>query len=86
MSDYFTLNYLYKGVTEEISCSLRVSAFTYQFLCTIDDTEIILEKDDEGNLRVLSADPFSSKKKSPDPIRVLAVKNELERILLEKNA
>jgi len=83
MSEHFTLNYLYKGATEEISCSLRVSAFTYQFLCTIDDAEMILEKDDEGKLRVLNADPFSSKKKTPDPMRVLAVKDELERILQE---
>jgi hypothetical protein len=85
MPEPFTLQYLYKGVTEEISCSLRVSTFTYQFLCTIDNTEIILEKDDEGRLRVLDADPFSGKNKKPDPIRILAIKDELERILLEKD-
>ncbi len=85
MSEPFTIQYLYKGVTEEISCSLRVNTFTYQFLCTIDNVEIILEKDDEGRLRVLDADPFSRKNKMPDPIRVLAVKDELERILLEKD-
>jgi hypothetical protein len=84
MSESFTLNYLYKGVAEEVSCNLRISAYTYQFLCTIDESEIILEKDDEGKLRVLEADPFSKKRKSPDPVRVLAVKDELERILQEK--
>jgi hypothetical protein len=84
MSDTFTFNYLYKGVSEEVSCSLRVSRYTYQFLCTIDGSEIILEKDDEGRLRVLNSDPFSNKRKSPDPIRVLAVKVELERILQEE--
>jgi hypothetical protein len=85
MSESFTINYFYKGVAEEASCKLRISRYTYQFLCNIDGSELILEKDDEGKLRVLDSDPFSNKKRAPDPIRLLAVKDELEKILQEEN-
>jgi hypothetical protein len=84
MSDSFTLHYLHKGVPEEVVCSLRVSRFTYQFLCTLDGTDIIIEKDDEGNLRVMEAEPFSGKGKTPDLLQIKAIKDELERILREK--
>ncbi len=84
MSDSFTLHYLYKGIPEEIVCSLRVSRFTYQFLCKLDDTDIIIEKDDEGNLRVMEAEPFSGKGRKPDVLKIKAIMNELERILREK--
>jgi hypothetical protein len=81
MSDGFTLNFLYQGVPQEIECRLRQSAYTYQFLCSAGDTELIIEKDDEGNLRAMEADPFSAKKKKPDPGLVKAMITEMERIL-----
>ena len=84
MSDSFILHYLYKGVAEEITCSLRVSRFTYQFLCTLDGADIIIEKDDEGNLRVMESEPFSGKSKKPDVQQIKAIIDELERILREK--
>ena len=82
MAEAFTVNFLYKGVPQEIHCTLRVSAYTYQFLCVIGSTELILEKDDEGNLRALEADPFSAKNKKPDPALVKTLIGEMERILL----
>jgi hypothetical protein len=84
MSDSFTLHYSYKGVPKEIVCSLRVSKFTYQFLCTLDGTDIIIEKDDEGNLRVMEAEPFSDNGKKPDVLQIKAIMDELERILSEE--
>jgi len=81
MPEDFTLNFQYKGVPQEIHCTLRVSAYTYQFLCLIENTEMILEKDDEGNIRAMEADPFSAKTKRPDPALVGAVIGELEKIL-----
>ena len=81
MPEDFTLNFLYKGVPQEILCTLRVSTYTYQFLCIIDNTEMILEKDDEGNFRAMEADPFAAKKKKPDPALVRIVIGEMERIL-----
>jgi hypothetical protein len=81
MSEDFTVNFLYKGVPQEILCTLRVSTYTYQFLCTIDDTEMILERDDEGNFRAMEADPFQMKKKKPDPALVRTLIGEMEKIL-----
>ena len=81
MSESFTLNFLFKDVPREVSCTLRTSAYTYQFLCRIGDSEMILEKDDEGNLRALDADPFSSGKPKPDPGLVRALIAEMEKIL-----
>jgi hypothetical protein len=81
MPEDFTLNFMYKDLPQEVHCTLRASAFTYQFLCTIDQTEMILEKDDEGNLRAIQADPFSGKNKKPDPALVKTVIEEMERIL-----
>ena len=84
MSDDFTLAILYNGVLCNVNCTLRVSAYTYQFLCKTDNSEFILEKDDEGNLRALDADPFSGKNPRPDPGLVMASMNEMERILHER--
>jgi hypothetical protein len=84
MADGFILNFSYKGVQEEIECSLRVSTYTYQFLCSIAGTDMIMEKDDEGNLRAMEADPFSNKGIKPDPGLVRAVMDELERVLQQK--
>ena len=81
MSEGFTLNFLFKDVPQEVTCRLRTSAYTYQFLCTVGEAELILEKDDEGNLRALEADPFSAKKIKPDPGLVRAMIAEMERIL-----
>jgi hypothetical protein len=81
VSESIILHFSYKGLPQEIECSLRVSTYTYQFLCTAGEAEIILEKDDGGRLRAREADPFSNKMNKPDPGLVLALMNELERVL-----
>jgi hypothetical protein len=84
MAESFILNFSYKGEQEEMECTLRVSAYTYQFLCTIAGIDMIMEKDDDGNLRVMEADPFANKGKKPDPALVRAVMDELEKVLQQK--
>jgi hypothetical protein len=81
MPESFTLNFLYKGIPQQINCVLRVSAYTYQFLCELDKNELLVEKDDEGNLRVIKADPFSKNNTKTDPGLVKALLTEMERIL-----
>ena len=81
MSESFILTFMYKGKEQEIACSLRTSAYTYQFLCLAGEQEIIIEKDDEGNLRALTADPFSGKHAKTDSGLVKALIEELEKIL-----
>jgi hypothetical protein len=82
MSEAFTVSFMQHGVQLEVPCRLRVSAYTYQFLCQLGDSEIIIEKDDEGSLRAMETDPFSSKNKKPDPTLVKRLIEEMERILL----
>jgi hypothetical protein len=81
MAEEFILSFLYKGIQQEINCRLRVSAYTYQFLCQTGDSEWILEKDDEGKIRALEADPFLKKSQKTDPGLVKAMMEEMERIL-----
>ena len=81
MADDFTVNFLYKGIPREIHCRLRVSTYTYQILCTVESTDMILERDDEGNFRAMDADPFSGKKKNTDPALINALIMEMEKIL-----
>lgn len=81
MQDTITLNFSYKELPQKIDCVLRVSTYTYQFLCTVDNTEMILEKDDEGNFRAMEASPFAGKNRKPDPGLVRALILEMERIL-----
>jgi hypothetical protein len=64
---------LHNGIRKELTGLFRISAYTYQFLFKIEDTEIILEKDDEGKLRALvpSAGLKSGQEPTPSLIRVL---------------
>jgi len=81
MSESITVNFIYKDAPQEITCTLRVSTYTYQFICLVGKSELILEKDDEGKLRALEADPFSRGKPKPEPGLVKALIGEMERIL-----
>lgn len=75
------LDISYKGVLYKIECNIRVSRYTYQFLCSTGNAQIILEKDDEGNLRALESDPHSGNFQKPEPGLVKALMEEMERIL-----
>jgi hypothetical protein len=82
MAEEFTLSISYQGIIREISCRLRISAFTYQVLCKTGDSEWIVEKDDEGKMRARQADPFAHTGQKADPGLVRALMEEMERILL----
>jgi hypothetical protein len=81
VSESFTINFLYKGIPQTVDCTLRVSAYTYQFLCRVANSDLILEKDDEGNLRAREAEPVTAKNQKPDPALIKALVEEVERIL-----
>jgi hypothetical protein len=81
MAESFSLEIPYRGSLHKITCRLRMSAYTYQVLCNSGETEFILERDDEGNLRALEAAPFSGNHPKPDTELVRALVLEMERIL-----
>ena len=81
MSETFFLDISYKGNPYQIECNIRVSRYTYQFICSTGKTQIILEKDDEGYLRALESDPNSGNFQKPEPGLVRTLMEEMERIL-----
>jgi hypothetical protein len=81
MEEAFDVSFSYKGVEQRVQCALRVSRFTYQFLCRLGEAELVLEKDDEGNLRAINADRYSHQNKNSDSGLVKALIEEMERIL-----
>jgi hypothetical protein len=81
VEESFTITVLYKGAEKEITGRLRVSAYTHQFLFTIGDAEIILEKDDEGNFRALNPSALSDPGHKTDPSLVRALIEEMEKIM-----
>ena len=81
MPDSFTLHLPVNGVEQDIECVIRVSTYTYQILCTIGHAQVIFEKDDEGKLRALDADPFSGRTKKSNPAFVRLLMEEMEKVL-----
>jgi hypothetical protein len=58
MQDDFSITVPYKGKDREFNVQVMVTGYTYKFLVLIDETEIIFEKDEEGNYRAMKAQPF----------------------------
>jgi len=81
VEEAFTITVLHKGAEKEITGRLRISAYTHQFLFTIGDAEIILEKDDEGNFRVLNPSAISDTGYKTDPSLIRALVEEMEKLL-----
>ncbi|MDP4131560.1 MAG: hypothetical protein Q8918_14625 [Bacteroidota bacterium] len=77
MEELFTITILHNGVEKELAGKLRISAYTHQFIFTIGESEIVVEKDDEGNLRALTASSSSGKPQNIDPSLVQALINEM---------
>ena len=81
MEEFFTIKLLHKGVETVLSGKLRISAYTHQFIFIIGESEIILEKDDEGNFRALTTTEFaggSARKTDPSLVQALILEMEKE--------
>lgn len=81
MPEGFSLEFDYKGAVEKMDCTLRVSSYGYQILCSAENVTLIIERDDEGNLRAREADPFSKNTKKMSTGYIQAMMKELDRIL-----
>jgi hypothetical protein len=81
MKELFTITVLHNGIEKELFGKLRISAYTHQFFFRIGNTEIILEKDDEGNFRALmpASSPEAGQKIDPSLIQVLI--EEMEKVM-----
>lgn len=79
MEEFFTIKLLHKGVETVLSGKLRISAYTHQFIFVIGESEIILEKDDEGSFRALTTAGFAGSAPKTDPSLVQALILEMEK-------
>lgn len=54
MEHFFSLPIVYNGAEIEYKARLVTFGYSYKFYIMVDKTELVIEKDDEGNYRVLS--------------------------------
>lgn len=78
--DEFSLELEIKGKPVVVKGHLRKSAFTYQFLFQLGDAELIVEKDDHGELRAFAPGVIAGGP-SPDQQLVKAIVAEMEKLL-----
>ncbi len=83
MEESFNITVSHNGIEKELAGKLRISAYTHQFLFHIDDSEIVLERDDEGNFRAIQISAFPEKTNNIDPSLVRALIKEMEIIMNE---
>ncbi len=57
MLEGFELPVVYKGQEMEFGTRLVISGYAYQFIIIVNDRELVFEKDDEGNYRVINYTP-----------------------------
>jgi hypothetical protein len=57
MEHFFKLPVLFEGAELNYNTRLVTFGYTYKFYVMIEGRELVFEKDDEGNYRVVSEDP-----------------------------
>ncbi len=77
-TEEFSLDLEVRGKPVTVEGRLRQSTFTYQFLFDIEGTELIVEKDDQGELRAF-APGIRDGQKPPDQLLVKAILAEMEK-------
>ena len=77
-TDEFSLDLEVRGKPVTVEGRLRQSTFTYQFLFDLEGTELIVEKDDQGELRAI-APGIRDGQKAPDQLLVKAILAEMEK-------
>lgn len=73
----FELPVMYKGEEREYKARAVVYGYTYRFYILVDDTELIFEKDDEQQFRVLQESPGTT---PPDPALLSAIIDSLQQL------
>jgi hypothetical protein len=60
MEEGFKLPVLYKGEELEFESKLVALGYTFRFQITIDEDELVFEKDNEGSFRVINYNPSAT--------------------------
>lgn len=80
MDTYFELLVVYKGQELELHGRLAAFGYTYRFIIQLGDLELVVEKDEQGDLRALLP-AEQAQVKQPDPELVAAVVHSLQQVL-----
>jgi len=54
MEETFTLSVDYGGKEINLPCRLQIQGYTHRFIARVNDTELSIEKDEEGNYRAIA--------------------------------
>jgi hypothetical protein len=57
MEEGFSLPVIFKGEEIAFNARLVINGYLFRFIIIIDDRELVVEKDDEGNYRVVNYSP-----------------------------
>jgi len=77
MAETFTLQVLYKNKERSFDAELRVTGYTYRIVVTVDNREIVFERDEERNYRAILTEETEIRN-LPDVELLKAIANELE--------
>lgn len=81
MEETFILTVVFKGRELEIPGTLRVSVYTHQFILTVSGIQLVIEKDDEQNLRAFLPAEELKKGSTIDSGLVALIVSELSKAL-----
>jgi hypothetical protein len=81
LEESFVLTVNYKGTELDIPGILRISAYTHQFILSVSGTQLVIEKDDEQNLRAFLPAEEITKGSTIDSKLVSLIVAELSKVL-----
>lgn len=79
MDEPFVITVNYKGVEREFEARLQVFGYSHRFHVAVDGTEVLFERDEEGNYRALLQPEHTGK--MPDTGLLQSIAEAIERIL-----
>lgn len=80
METSFELPVCYKGQDIELPMRLVTFGYTYRFVVQAGDTEIIIERDEQGELRALT-NPEQLQAHKTDPELVAAIVRSIQQVI-----
>jgi hypothetical protein len=79
MDEPFFIPCRYKGVDREFTATFQAFGYTFRFHVDVDGTDVIFERDEEGNFRAII--PPDTLKQPPDRILLQEISAAIEQIL-----
>lgn len=82
MEEPFTLRVAYNGQEQDYEAQLQLWGYSYQIRVTVEGTEVLYERDEEGAFRaIVPADAWEKKTKLPEAGLLQAVAQKIEAVL-----